>query len=134
MPEHSSFLALLIFRKMKECNKKNNHMWIASKNGFISIVKHLDLADALMVRARVKKDLLSIFDAGRIIETPEADYRFRVLVPKREMAEMLAEKILDIDYPNFKNEISGIKEQRDKLAAYHEIWSVMWSYANQSKL
>lgn len=108
-------------------------MWIASKDGFVSIVQNRDLMDTLMVRARVKKDLLSLFAEERIVETPEADYRFRVLVPKREMANMLAERIMDINYPNFKSEIVGIQEQRDKLSAYHDIWSVMWNYGKQVK-
>lgn len=109
-------------------------MWIASTDGFVSVVQHRDLPDTLIVRARVKKDLLGLFDEERIVETPKADYRFRVLVPKREMAEMLSGKIMDISYPNFKNEIGRIDGQQDKLPAYHEIWSVMWKYGKQVKL
>jgi len=108
-------------------------MWIASTDGFVSIVQHRDLSDTLIVRARVKKDLLGLFAEERIVETPKADYRFRVLVPKREMAEMLASKIMDISYPNFKNEIAEVELQRDKLSAYHDIWSVMWNYGKQVK-
>ncbi|WP_194777074.1 hypothetical protein [Pararhodonellum marinum] len=107
-------------------------MWIASKNGFISVVAHWDLADVLIVRARVKHDLQSLFDSQRIIETEDADYRFRVLVNKQEMANILVKMIKGIDYPNFKNEIAVHPDQNDKLKAYHEIWKVMRDYANHS--
>lgn len=106
-------------------------MWIASTDGFISIVQHRELPDMLMVRARVQKDLLSLFPAAQIIETLDADYRFRVLVPKKEMATLIAQKILDLDYPNFKSKIARSPSQKDKLAAYHEIWGVMWNYGKQ---
>ncbi|PSL05655.1 hypothetical protein [Cecembia rubra] len=109
-------------------------MWIASKDGFVSIVQHRDLMDTLMVRARVKMDLLSLFTEERILETPDADYRFRVLVPKREMAAIFAEKIKEITYPNFKNEIAQIQSQRDKFSVYHKIWKLMWDYSKNKKL
>ena len=31
----------------------------------------------------------------------------------------------EIDYPNFKNEVARRPDQREKLGAYHEIWSVL---------
>ncbi|UJP65462.1 hypothetical protein [Mongoliitalea daihaiensis] len=106
-------------------------MWIASTDGFISIVQHRELPDMLMVRARVQKDLLSLFSSEQIVEILDADYRFRVLVPKKEMAAIVAQKILDLDYPNFKSKVARVPSQKDKLAAYHEIWGVMWSYGKQ---
>jgi hypothetical protein len=108
-------------------------MWIASTNGFISIVQHYDQPDTLVVRARVVQDLQSIFDNKRILETKEADYRYRVLVKKQEMAGIIVKMIKDIDYPNFKNQIAIHPGQKDKLHAYHEIWEVMADYASQTK-
>ena len=109
-------------------------MWIASTDGFISIVQHRELPDMLMVRARVRKDLLSLFKEEQIIETLDADYRFRVLVPKKEMAALVAQKILDLDYPNFKSKVARVPSQQDKLTAYHEIWGVMWEYGKKQNL
>lgn len=109
-------------------------MWIASTDGFISIVQHRELPDMLMVRARVRKDLLSLFKEEQIIETLDADYRFRVLVPKKEMAVLVAQKILDLDYPNFKSKVARIPSQKDKLTVYHEIWGVMWEYGKKQNL
>ncbi|TVP43073.1 MAG: hypothetical protein EA341_18780 [Mongoliibacter sp.] len=106
-------------------------MWIASTNGFISIVQHWDKPDTLLVRARVRKDLLSIFSELRIIEIPNADYRFRVLVSKNEFAELMFNQVMGIDYPNFKNRIATSDSQKDKLDIYHQIWSIMFNYAKR---
>ncbi|ERM80782.1 hypothetical protein P872_20990 [Rhodonellum psychrophilum GCM71 = DSM 17998] len=108
-------------------------MWIASTFGFISIVQHWDQTDTFLVRARLKKDLQLLFDDKRILEIPSADYRYRVLVKKQEMADVLVKMIKDIDYPNFKNEIASLPEQRDKLSAYHEIWGLMKDHSEQLK-
>lgn len=109
-------------------------MWIASKNGFISIVQHREYPDQVLFRARVRKDLESLFPQEEIISTPEADYGFRVFVSKQEAAAIISQQVMDIDYPNFKNAIAQTPNQKDKLHAYHDIWGVMWSYAkNQEK-
>ncbi len=106
-------------------------MWIASTNGFISIVQHWDKPDTLLVRARVRKDLLSIFSKRRIIEIPEADYRFRVLVSKNEFAELMFNQIKKIDYPNFKDRIVQSDSHKEKLDVYYQIWSIMFNYAKR---
>ncbi|QYH41020.1 hypothetical protein GYM62_20275 [Algoriphagus sp. NBT04N3] len=106
-------------------------MWIASKNGFLSVVQHREKPDQVLVRARVRKDLETIFPDESIIETPEGDYRFRVFVSKQAAVEIISQQVWDIDYPNFKNAISDTPDQKDKLNAYHEIWAVMWNYAKR---
>lgn len=107
-------------------------MWIASKNGFISIVQHRDKPDQVLFRARVRKDLESLFSENEIIDTPEADYGFRVFLSKQRAVEIISRQVQEIDYPNFKNAIAQNQEQRDKLHAYHDIWGVMWNYAKKS--
>ncbi|MGM0946501.1 MAG: hypothetical protein ACQEW9_15060 [Bacteroidota bacterium] len=104
-------------------------MWIASKNGFISIVQHRDQPDQVLFRARVRKDLESLFPSQEIIETPEADYGYRVYVSKQQAVEIISNQVQEIDYPNFKNKIAQTPDQQDKLNAYHDIWGVMWNYA-----
>lgn len=106
-------------------------MWIASKTGFISVVQHLEKHDILLVRARVRKDLQSLFDNKRIFELEVADYRFRVEVSKQEFAEIMVNQIKDIDYPNFKNHIAAKGDQVDKLGAYQDIWRTMWQYGKE---
>lgn len=106
-------------------------MWIASKSGFVSVVQHFEKKDMLLVRARVRKDLQSLFDNQRIFELDDADYRYRIEVSKQEFAEIMVNQIKDIDYPNFKNRIAAQSSQEDKLGAYHDIWRVMWQYGKE---
>lgn len=103
-------------------------MWIASKNGFFSIVQHRDDAEQVLVRARVKKDLAEIFPEDRIHHTPGGDYDWRVFGSKKEVSEILLQQMAELDYPNFKGKIAKTPSQEDKLQAYHQIWSVMHDY------
>lgn len=112
-------------------------MWIASKHGFFSIVEAQrdssphDWRDTLQIRARVRGDLENLierFDLGtsaRIVETPEADYRYRVLVSRSRVADLLCKLAWELDYGNFKGEVGRLPDQRGKLPAYHRIWAEM---------
>jgi ADP-ribosylglycohydrolase len=104
-------------------------MWLFSKNGFFSIVQHRDDHEQVLVRARVKKDLVEIFPEDRIIHTSGADYHWRVYSTKKEMGEILLKQMTELDYPNFKGRIGKTPNQKDKLEAYHQIWSVMHDYS-----
>lgn len=103
-------------------------MWIASKFGWFSIVKK---TDGWHVRARVRQDLENLIRAGdickrwTIIETPDADYRYRFIVGKVGINRVFDALERSVDYPNFKAEIAALPDQRHKLRAYHEIWEKM---------
>lgn len=107
---------------------KSTDMWIASKFGWFSIVKK---ADGWHVRARVRQDLENLIRAGdlvkawKIIETPEADYRYRFIVGKVGIGRVFDALNRSIDYPNFKSKISATEDQRDKLYEYGQIWGMM---------
>ncbi len=102
-------------------------MWLIAKRGFYSIVeKPEDRGEGLVtVRARVRQDIETLVDqleAGgfarpEIIPTPRADYKFRVRVPKAELAAILAGMVMDIDYDNFKN------TQPQRAHIYGRVWS-----------
>lgn len=88
----------------------------------------------LQVRARSRKHLellverfaiLSGPDISDIIETPRADYLFRIIVPRGAWAEVASALAQEITYPNFKNECVGQEELEDAyLSALHEVWGV----------
>jgi hypothetical protein len=103
-------------------------MWIASKNGFFSIVQHRDDAKCLIVRSRAYADLADVFDESRIRFTPEADYHYRVYAHREELVSLMTQWMRGVDYPNFKSAISKIPHQMDKLESYHKVWSVMHTY------
>jgi hypothetical protein len=109
-------------------------MWIFSKNGFFSVTQNAQRRDLIQIRARAKKDLQSLKDAyahldrSPIIETAQADYRWRLVV-QRWKWELVAGKLMaDIDYCNFKGKIATIPDQRDKCRMLHDIWDLHHEY------
>lgn len=103
-------------------------MWIFTTFGFFSAVEHRDDKRKLMVRGRVRDDLLSLADvvtSEGVQDTPmNADYPYRLVVSKREFAQIIAESITGIDYDNFKNEVASSQSYaRAKL--YGNVWGQM---------
>lgn len=102
-------------------------MWLCTKHGFFSIVEKLP--GEFHIRARVKRDLENLKALAQIkrmvITTPDADYRYRLVVNKIEVLAALTCLGNEIDYSNFKSKIGQTEDQRDKLGAYHEVWTVM---------
>jgi hypothetical protein len=104
-------------------------MWIYSEIGFFSIVEdQASKGRNLLVRARVDTDLEALIDlghqhgmrGGRIRETPDADYRFRVSLPRRTVLDLVAVLTGAIKYPNFKGRIGASKHGR-RLGLYSRI-------------
>ena len=80
-------------------------MWIFTKNSFISVVQHRERPDDVLVRARTQKHLerLCPHKAKEIYTDGSADYTYRLLMSKKELAEMVSAYILQtLDYDNFK--------------------------------
>jgi hypothetical protein len=109
-------------------------MWLATKYGFFSIVQTRENKDLFMVRARAEKDLqnlknsLSMLKEHEIKITKQADYHFRLLVNRKELSRLMQFFATEIDYPNFKDKVYTVANQKDKLPFYHEIWGIMYNY------
>jgi hypothetical protein len=116
-------------------------MWIFATTGFYSSVcprsdggRGAEIeTDKIMVRARVRGHMEALqarFPAmGEIelIETPHADYRYRIIVPKQAWADAVAVMISEQEYTNFKNAAAGAQGPDDGgyVHALHDVWSVM---------
>jgi hypothetical protein len=108
-------------------------MWIASSLGFYSIVKKEDARGGPLwhVRGRVREDLVNLKRAARlggrgaVHESPEADYRYRLVVGRVGIAKVALALALSVRYPNFKGEVGKRPDQRPKLPIYHRWWSDM---------
>ena len=118
-------------------------MWVFTRYGFFSAVcarqgdgghaQPVD-PDRIMVRARVRAHLEALKerfpdllgDRG-ILESPSADYAFRIFVPKPVWSEVVAALAEETEYDNFKSAVA--KQQGDADTAYvhalHQVWSVM---------
>ncbi|MBP7867281.1 MAG: hypothetical protein KA419_15190 [Acidobacteria bacterium] len=102
-------------------------MWIFTNRGFLSIVDDRHQKGNLLVRARRREHLETLFPGRGIAETPERDYRFRTSVPRAEVAETLRREVESVDYPNFKASLGNEAYHQ----ACHEVWKVMFNYQNR---
>jgi hypothetical protein len=97
-------------------------MWISLSNAFLSIVSNPDDAATLLVRARRKGDIESVFGSQHeVVTLPGRDYQFRAFIPRNVAASAIGEALKAISYPNFKNSVDD-----DALhGAYAKVWGVM---------
>ena len=98
-------------------------MWICLNRAFLSIVTPAGEpdSDVLLVRARRKGDIQSVFPGAKVRRTPERDYLYRALIPRIEVARALADEVTNVDYSNFKNSVKN----RPLHDAFARIWSIM---------
>lgn len=106
-------------------------MWLFTKVGFFSVTQSPIETDKLQIRARVKTDLQHLMESAgiseRIIETPEADYLYRIVID-RELAERLfVQQFRQITYQNFKKMMHDAPGQENKGGALMRVWSAMAS-------
>lgn len=96
--------------------------------GFFSAVEDRDDDGAVFVRARTRGDANQLAAAvgGRVLETPAADYRFRVRMAKTDWARYVAACATGIDYDNFKNAV-GARQGGARARVYGEVWGVLLS-------
>lgn len=105
-------------------------MWIFLPDSFLSIVADKDdpTGDRLLVRARRKGDIESVFPDSRVIALAGSDYAFRAWVPRSEVTQVIASQVESIDYSNFKNSMIDNNYHDAALS----VWSVMWGLQHKS--
>lgn len=110
-------------------------MWIYAKTGFYSVVhKPPCREDELLVRVRCKDDIDKLQKLlkseyqfnGEVIDSPKADYAYRMIVPRETFASFLANVAMLMDYDNFKNTI-GRKDYK-RHDAYLRCWDAMYEW------
>jgi len=98
-------------------------------DSFVSIVQDRNVPTQVAVRARVKEDLVSLFPQHiqNVITTDDSDYRFRLFLDKAYVSKIISDRVLDIDYDNFKNSV----KQKWRKSAYMGIWQIMFQVQNK---
>jgi hypothetical protein len=106
-------------------------MWIATNQGFLSIVQHRQDPNTLLVRARTREHLEACIQAATgvdverslraVQETKHSDYRWRVLMSRAEAGRIVQAAFDAIDYPNFKNSVRCPRLSK----AYNEVWNAL---------
>lgn len=105
-------------------------MWIHTVNGFVSIVKHKHIPNCLLVRGRVKADLEAILgDEYEITTEPGSDYTYRAIVDAEDIAIIIADAIMDIDYTSHFKDVTIKRapkvEHGSRSQALYAIWNAM---------
>lgn len=99
-------------------------MWLMLNDSYLSFVAYEadpPQPDKLLVRARIQGDIQRVFPKAKVYKTKGADYRFRAIVTRAEVAGALVERVLDINYRNFKNSV----REHDRHDAYMDCWTAM---------
>lgn len=113
-------------------------MWIFTRYGFFSIAcadkpdGSLD-SQSVMVRARCIDHLYSlrkrfpVLAVNKIIESPNHDYRYRLVAPKASWSAIIGELAEEQDWSNFKDEAARYQGNsgRRYVRALHDVWAVM---------
>lgn len=94
-------------------------MWIYMSEAFFSIVAHNAATGVLIVRARVRGDIERVFGAVPITESYEWDYRYRAFLSRHDVADAIAQRIVDLPYPDVK----GSVEDPVRKAVYTQVWN-----------
>lgn len=97
-------------------------MWIITTGAFVSIVEHRDDPGMLIVRGRFAGDAARFLGVqlAREKETPDADYRFRIVTKREAVEKAVVRAVRGVQYPNFKD---SIREAWRKALAMR-IWSI----------
>lgn len=99
-------------------------MWLMLNDAFLSIVSKDCPPGSLLVRARRPGDIERVF--GRKVQVTKldiADYLFRAVISKADLAEVMEREINRIDYGNFKDSVVD----KDLHDAYMRVWTAMAS-------
>lgn len=99
-------------------------MWICFNDAFISAVADPKTPGVLKVRARKREHLEKLFPGNKILASSRTDYAFRVFVTKQEFAKLVNDRIMAIDYDNFKDSV--IDEKLHDL--YADFWQLHYFY------
>jgi len=86
-------------------------LWLYLKTGFYSVVKKTPCKeDELMVRAHSRVDIDNLQELlktkykfnGKVLDTPETDYEYRMIVPRATFASFMSIAVNDLVHESFK--------------------------------
>ncbi|GAC1495751.1 MAG: hypothetical protein NVS1B6_00190 [Steroidobacteraceae bacterium] len=110
-------------------------MWLMTIYGFYSVAcadkdGQIDV-DMLMIRARVARHLTALqkrfpeLAKYKILRIPGRDYPVRIVVPKTDWIQALAEMAHEQTWANFKNRAEHVNGDDGYVGALHDVWEDM---------
>lgn len=98
-------------------------MWLFFTDVFVSIVADQDRPTELLIRARLPQDINKIFPDAKLFSLGDFhDYKYRAYVDRAEVARVVAQRVLDINYRNFKDTVL----EGNRHDAYLGVWQAMY--------
>ena len=101
-------------------------MWLFTSKSFLSVVadKENPKGDRLLVRSRIAGDIEEVFPDANVMETSNADYRFRAWVSREKVNKAISEYVQNLNYINFKNSV----EDQARIRPLMRVWSTMYEH------
>ena len=101
-------------------------MWLFTSKSFLSVVadKENPTGDRLLVRSRIAGDIEEVFPDSNVMETCNADYRFRSWVSRDKVNKAISEYVQNLNYINFKNSV----EDQARIRPLMRVWSTMYDH------
>ncbi len=96
-------------------------MWLFLPNCFLSIVADRNNPQNMLVRARLAGHIEALFPKAKVFESLGSDYKYRSLLSRKVVKQVIATQLENIQYDNFK----GSVEDDDLHNAYLKIWGLM---------
>jgi len=111
-------------------------MWIFTRDGFFSVAAtKFCQPGEVAVRARKKEHLESLIARhglkADILTFPEADYRYRIQIPREEWGKALQNEAVDLDYHSFKDAMADAGASADYLRAMFSTWDIIHKIQTQ---
>ncbi len=102
-------------------------MWIATNKGWLSIVRHRNKENTLLVRARNKNHIESIFEDAEVYEDADADYPYRADIHLYTVGTVIGDLLMGINYDNFKASVDDYHYHHALVG----VWQEMYQYGKQ---
>lgn len=97
-------------------------MWLFTTSGFVSIVAYGPDPALLLVRAHHADDIAALFGPEAVVVADAGhDYKFRAVISRERVAQVVAERVGEIMYTNFKAEVADPTRHQ----AYLGVWRTM---------
>ena len=112
-------------------------MWVFTNFGFFSVTQNPNDASELQVRSRTIGDITELcnryFPNSKIVQTPNADYLYRIFVSHQDFSEAISKIALTIDYSNFKDDVAK-KQGPGRADIYGHVWENVLSVEKEDPL
>lgn len=99
-------------------------MWVCLNDAFVSAVESDTDPNILKVRARKREHLTTLFPGKKIYSSKNTDYAYRVFVGRKAFAKLVANRVMDINYGNFKDSV--LDDELHDL--YADFWTLHYKY------